>query len=409
MTTDIPEGPLGERDPGATIVGPGGDGGRAEQQQTAEQAPRPAGEGESTEPARRLVSLDAFRGFTILGMLLVNNAALDTATPPQLTHAGWAREVHFADMVFPWFLLIVGVAIPYAVASHKRRGLPLWRYDLRVFTRAAALVLLGCLINSSLVRQPIFDLGVLQLIGLAYLVAAMLYELSPRRRLILAAGLLASHWAAIRFLPVPGVGAGVFTESTNLINHLNRVYLQPLGLRGLISVVPTSALVLVGTVLGDVLRRESETEMRKVAQLLAGGLVLIVVGWLWSLALPFNKPVWTASYVLYAGGWGALALGLLYLLIDVNGWRAWAFPLIVFGMNAITAFVVPILVKVHFLQEWTWRMPDGSRPPLEQAFMHFCYAHAGRIAGGWLYTSAYILFWWMVMLWMYRKQVFLRV
>jgi predicted acyltransferase len=409
METQASAVPTVKEDTGQDAAAHDGNGTRPEDAQSAGQAPDRADEDKAKQGTRRLASLDAFRGLTILGMLLVNNAALDTATPAQLTHAGWNKGLHFADMVFPWFLLIVGVAIPYAAASYKRRGLPPGKRDLKVFSRAVILVLLGCLVNSSLARRPLFDLGVLQLIGLAYLVAALLYELSPRRRLILAAVLLVGHWAAIRFLPVPGVGVGVFSESKNFINHLNEVYLDRYGLTGLISVVPTSALVLIGTVLGNFLRRESANEMRKAAHLMAGGLALAVVGWLWNLDLPFNKPVWTASYILSAAGWGTLVLGLFYLLIDVNGWRAWAFPLIVFGMNAITAFVAPILVKVHFLREWVWSMPDGSHLPLGEAFMNFLFTHAGRIAGGWLYTFSFILFWWAVLYWMYRKQVFWRV
>jgi len=378
--------------------------------------PTAAADGDAKAPAeepggkpKRLASLDAFRGFTILGMLLVNNAALDVFTPRQFQHAAWNDGVHFADMVFPWFLLIVGVAIPFAAASHRRKGLPPWRYDLRVLGRAVSLGLLGCLIDSSLARRPVLGLGVLQLIGAAYLVGAALYELPLRGRLALAAGFLVAHWAAIKFLPIPGVGAGVFKESQNLINHLNQVYLGPLGLGGLISVVPASALALIGTAIGDVLRGETSTSMQKTARLLAAGAGLVVIGWLWSLHLPFNKPVWTASYILYAAGWGTLVLGVFYLLIDARGWRGWAFPLVVLGANAIFAYAVPILVKVHLLQEWTVKAAHGSVVSVQQAFMNFLFLHAGRIAGGWLYTSAYIVFWWLVLLWLYRRRIFLRV
>jgi predicted acyltransferase len=356
----------------------------------------------------RLLSLDAFRGLTILGMLLVNNIALDTMTPLHLTHAPWNQGVRFADMVFPWFILIVGVAIPYAVAAHRRRGLPMWRYDLRILTRAITLVLLGCLIDSSLAKRPVFDLGVLQLIGLAYLVAALLYDMPLRRRLIIAAGFLIAHWAVIRFLPVPGVGAGIFAEKSNVIRHFNEVYLQPLHLSGLMSVIPTSALALIGTALGDTIRREI-SPMRKVGYLLGGGVVLLIAGWLWNLDLPFNKPVWTASYIVFAAGWGSIFLGFLYLLTDVNQWRWWAIVLVVPGMNAIVAYVVPILFKIWILQSWTWKMPDGSVLPLQQALMNYCFTHAGRLAGGWIYTIGYIVFWWLILLWMYRKRIFLRV
>jgi predicted acyltransferase len=357
----------------------------------------------------RLGSLDAFRGLTILGMLLVNNVALDNATPASLTHAGWNQGVHFADMVFPWFLLIVGVALPFSFASHDRKGLPRRQYDLRVVTRALTLILLGCLIDSSLAHRPVFGLGVLQLIGCAYLLATMAYELPLRRRLMVVGGLLLAQWAALRFIPVPGAGAGVLTESENFISYLNETYLAPVSLRGLASVVPTTALVLIGTAIGDMLRRAAFPPIAQAARLLALGVGLIGAGWLWSLDLAFSKALWTASYVLYTGGWGLLILGFLYLIMDVAGWRAWAFPLEVFGANAIVAYVAPILFKVHILQEWRWTMPDGSHLPLQQALLHWCYLHAGHSGGGWLYTGAYILFWWIILLVMYRKRVFLRV
>ena len=103
------------------------------------------------------------------------------------------------------------------------------------------------------------------------------------------------------------------------------------------------------------------------------------------------------------------SLGMFYLLIDVNRWRAWAFPLVVFGANALLAYIAPILVKIHVLQEWRWRMADGSHLPLQQALLHACIVRAGRIPGGWLYTIGYILLWWIVLYQMYRKRVYLRV
>ena len=105
----------------------------------------------------------------------------------------------------------------------------------------------------------------------------------------------------------------------------------------------------------------------------------------------------------------ALLLGLMYLLIDVTGWRLLALPLAVFGANAIMAYVAPIMVKIDILDAWRWRMPDGALLPLQQAILHACYLHAGRIRGGWLYTLGYILFWWLVLCWMYRKRSFWRV
>ena len=127
----------------------------------------------------RLLSLDAFRGLTIAGMLLVNNIALDSRTPAQLTHAPWNGGVRFADVIFPWFLLIVGVAVSYSAASAKKKELSFWRVDLKILGRVLALVFLGCLIDSSLAKRPVFDLNVLQLIGLAYGVASIVGHVKP--------------------------------------------------------------------------------------------------------------------------------------------------------------------------------------------------------------------------------------
>jgi len=382
--------------------------GRRLQEQLAE-PPAPVEDAHAPAPAPRLSALDAFRGLTILGMLLVNNVALDSATPATLTHAAWNQGVHFADMVFPWFLLIVGVALPFSFASHHRRGAPRWEYDRRVILRALTLILLGCLIDSSLEHRLVFGLGVLQLIGCAYLVATAAYELPLPRRLMVVAGMLLGHWAMLRFIPVPGAPAGLLTETDNFISHVNATYLAPVALRGLFSVIPTAALVLIGTMIGDLLRRPGLSAMAKAGRLFLAGAGLIGAGWLWSRDLPFSKALWTASYVLYTGGWGLLVLGTLYVLMDVWRQKAWAFPFVVFGSNAIVAYVAPILCKVHILQEWRWTMPDGSHLPLQQAFLHWCYGQAGHVGGGWLYTGIYIAVWWVVLLALYRKRLFLRV
>jgi predicted acyltransferase len=355
----------------------------------------------------RLVSLDAFRGFAILGMLLVNEKVFGPATPVQLKHAHWHEMPHFADMVFPWFLLIVGIAIPYAAASRLQRGITWPAYFLDVLRRSVILIALGCLIASGYARYPICRMGVLQLIGLAYFVGALLYRLPLAPRLGVAAVFLVGHWAVVRFVPIPGVGAGVFTYDQNLIHYINDTYLGDY-LAGIVGVVPTSALVLIGTAFGDTLRRARQRSMREVAILTGSGAALVIAGLIWSIDLRFSKPFWTASFILFAAGWGALTLGVFYFLIDVRRWRAWAFPLVVAGMNAIFIYVVPILVKIHTIKEWTWP-PHGGHHTVEAAMRLYLFAHLGRVPGGYVYTLGYIFFWWLVVLWMYRKRLFWRV
>ncbi len=369
----------------------------------AEPAPQ-----EDVEPSR-LHSLDALRGLTVLLMLLVNNIALDTYTPTQLTHAPWNGGLRLADLVFPWFLFCVGLAIPFSARSFARKGLPTWRYDLKVVTRAVVLVLLGCLITSSLYKRPLFALGVLQIIGMAYLVGALLYDLALSRRLIVAAALLVAYWAALKFVPIPGVGRGAFDESRNLIQHLNDTYLTALSLAGLPSLVPTAALVLIGTAIGDLLMRNEARQSRTTAWLLAAGGGMAAVGALWNLDLGFNKALWTPSYILFAAGTGSVVLGLFHLLIDANGWRAWAYPLLVFGANAITSYVAPILVKLWVLQEWQVHLTGGRTKPILQWLLDSCTHTFGRVPGGWLYTIGYLVVWWLILWQLYRQKRFLRV
>lgn len=359
-------------------------------------------------PAPRLVSLDAFRGMTILLMLVVNNAALDAATPTQLTHAPWNGGVRLADLVFPWFLLCMGVAIPFSVASYKRRGLPSWRYDLRVIVRSALLVLLGCLLDSAVASRWLFQLGVLQLIGLAYLGAALVAELPFQRRILMAAALLVGYWAALRYIPVPGLARGTFEENANLIKHLDETYLTPVSLRGITSVVPTTALAMIGVLLGDVVRTEWSAKA-KTATLLAIAGFLTPAAVLWSFGIGYNKPLWTPSYILMAGGTGALAIGVLFLVADVLQRRAWAYPFVVFGSNAIVAYVAPIFVKVLVLQKISVASLDGTPVSLQQRLLDSLVAAVGRIPGGWLYTGIYIAFWWTVLWVMHSRRVFLRL
>lgn len=363
----------------------------------------------AVEVKPRLVSLDAFRGFTIALMLLVNNTAVDTATPLQLTHAPWNRGIHLADLVFPWFLFCVGLAIPFSAASARRKKMPTWRYDIKILTRAVVLVALGCLIDSSLLKRPVFTLGVLQIIGLAYLVGALLYDLPMSRRLVVAMLLLLGYWAAIMFLPIPGVGSGVFEENRNLIRHINLTYLAGFNLAGLTSTAPTSALVLLGTLIGDALRRRDRDHTWKLARLTLLGVSFMTLGFIWNLHLPFNKPLWTPSYILFSAGTGALMMALFYLMIDANNRRAWAYPLVVFGSNAIVAYVAPILVKVLILQQWTIPVASGKHVVLLDRILNVFTSHAGRIPGGWLYTATYIVVWWLVLWQLYRKQLFIRV
>jgi predicted acyltransferase len=366
---------------------------------------------ETTIPGRsaRLLALDAFRGLTMALMLLVNNVALGRATPAQLDHAHWHQPIHLADLVYPWFLFCVGLAIPFSAASARRRGVAPWQRDLRVLRRAAILFFLGCVISSAKIKHPILSMGVLQTIGLAYLAGALLYRLRTPYRLSLAAFLLVSYWAAIMFIPVPGLGRGVFEAGHNLIEYFDNAYLVRIHLAGITDVVPTTALVLIATVLADLVRRRDRPDWWKVSWLWVAGALLAGGGILGSLSLELNKWVWTPSFILLMVGTGAIGLGLFYVALDMRRRRGWAYPLLVLGSNAIIAYVAPILFRELVLDLVPVHVGAGKAAPLGQWIIGLLAGRLGPIAGGWTYTFAFIVVWWIVLWVLYRKGIYLRV
>lgn len=352
---------------------------------------------------QRLASLDAFRGLTILLMLVVNNIALDRYTPDQFLHAKWNEGVTLADLIFPWFLLCVGTAVPFSLRAQREKGYARWM--LKAFTRTLLIFAVGLIVDSAIQQKPFFGMGVLQLIALAYGVAALFAFLRVRYRLAVASLLLIAYGGAIMYLPVPGLGAPAFQEDLNLLKWLNDNHLRHLGLAGILSTVPAAALVLIGSAAGQLLAGRDTRAAMKVLGLFVGGILLAVVGWYWSLALPFNKPVWTSSYILFTAGLGCILQAVFYALLDVpkKGWAGYS--LIVFGSNAVLAYAGAILVKVMILQVWT--LDDGRT--LKEAWLDSFVTEYGRIGGGWAFTWSYIAAIWIVLAVLYHRRIFVRL
>ena len=334
----------------------------------------------------RLLSLDVFRGIAVFVMLLVNNIGHAPGVPATLHHAAWNETIHLADLAYPWFLFAIGIAIPFSAASFAKTGQSRRAYYLRVLRRMLLLLLIGFALSSIYERHLMLGFGVLQLIGIDFAIAAVIYQrCSPRYRALISGLLLVGYWSAILFIPIPQLGAGLFAERLNLIDFVNYSYLAPIGLWGLPQIVPTTALVLLGTLTGDFLRAQTPAPEWKSLWLTGAGAALIVLGTLWSLTLPFNKPIWTPPFILFTGGTGALLLGLLHYRLDVRMKRRWAFPFSVFGANALLVYALSVGVM------------DGIIIP------------RGWFTPGWLPVSLYISAWWVVCWVLYRKQWFLRV
>ncbi len=359
-----------------------------------ETPPGTQGAAPATTRAGRLVALDAWRGLTIVVMWLVNNATLGAHTPTALMHAPWGGHLTLTDMVFPWFLFCAGAAIPYATAAAERAGVRGGALAWKLVRRAALLYLVGCFVTSVADHTFTLGFGVVQLIAVASLLAGLLQRLPVWARVALAFALLAVYEALFHFLPLPNGQVGVFQENLNAVDALNDAYLSPLGLKGLLSAVPTTALVLFGAVTADLIRAGRQVWVR----LMGWGLLLAVLGYGLSLTpvlIEFNKAFWTPSYILYAGGLGTLGV-LTFTLLERARWgRALLAPFTWPGRNALFAYVAPILFKTWVLQDWQvgWA---GRAASIQDSLLTVWRAHLGSVAGGLLYTLAFIALWWAV-------------
>lgn len=316
------------------------------------------------------MSLDVFRGATIAAMMLVNNPGNWSATYSPLLHASWHGWT-FTDTVFPFFLWIVGVAIPLSIVRRLEQGQSRRELFTHAVRRAAILFGLGLFLNSfgylidgSLLRDGLGDWfhhylttvripGVLQRIAVCYLAAIAVFLLTEVRGQILTVGaLLLVYWLLMALVPVPGFGAGVLEKEGNFSQFIDNLVLNgPLigthvwkstgtwDPEGIVSTLPAVATCLFGVLTGHLLRQPWSPAVRT-SWIFTGGSVLMFAGQLMHLWLPINKNIWTSSYSIFMAGLAMVCFGVCYWTVDVQGWRRWARPLAIYGMNAITVFVL---------------------------------------------------------------------
>ena len=298
----------------------------------------------------RLISLDVFRGLTVMGMVVVNNPGDWGHIYAPFEHAEW-NGCTPTDLVFPFFLFIVGVSLAYALADVKQRGEPQNPALAQVLRRAAVLFGLGLLMS----LYPHFDfsvvriMGVLQRIALVYLGCSVIYlKTSWRTQAVLLIIFLISYAALLQLLPVPGFGPANLEPTTNLGAWLDRtIFTEPhlwkqsrtWDPEGLLGTLPALGTGLLGVLAAQWLRRPETTAVTTVRGLAAAGVLAALAGLLWNVWFPINKALWTSAYVLFTGGLALLVLAALYWLCDVRGYRRWAKPAVVFGVNAIAVFV----------------------------------------------------------------------
>ena len=347
----------------------------------------------------RLRSLDAFRGLTVAAMLLVNNPGSWSYVYPPLAHAEWHGWTP-TDLIFPFFLFIAGVALAFSLRAWEEQGAGRRVVLRRILRRGLVIILAGLLLNGfpfyhlDTLRWP----GVLQRIGLVYLVAAPAWLLLPAWGVALLSGtLLLGYWALMTLVPVPGYGAGVlepvgnlaqFVDARLLAGHTWKPDWDP---EGLLSTLPAIATCLLGALTGQWLRRQAPSGRVPWRLALAGALA-VAVGLAWALVFPINKSLWTSSYVVFTAGAALLALAPCYGLIEVAGRAGWARPWLPFGTNPLLVFVGSGLMARLLL---LIRVGQGeAAAPLQRVIYQRGFAGwAGPLNGSLGYAISFVLLW----------------
>lgn len=375
---------------------------------------------EQQQPAKRLISLDVFRGIAIAGMILVNMAGLAEQVYPPLLHADW-NGCTPADLVFPFFLFIVGVAIAFSL-SNIEENQPIPTVYWRIVRRSLILFALGLFLNGfwNYDWGTIRLMGVLQRISLAYLVAALIVLKVPRKgQWAIAILLLIGYWLAMSFIPVPSYGMGNLSREGNLGAYIDRLVIGTAHLykgdnfnsqgdpEGLFSTIPAVVSVLFGYFTGDWLRQQP-IKSRTSLNLVLLSLSCMGMGQLWGFGFPINKKLWTSSYVVLTTGWALLLFAACYELIEVRKQRRWGKPFEIIGLNAIFLFVasvllIKILVKTH--------IGTGENAPTTYTWIyeHLFVPWAGAMNGSLLFALLTLAFWWVVGYGMYRRCWFIKV
>ena len=364
----------------------------------------------------RIISVDFLRGLTVAAMILVNNPGSWQHIYTPLEHSTW-NGCTPTDLVFPFFLFIVGISISYSLSVPKTSTDNQSELVIKVIRRAVILFLLGLFLNFlsefsfSTLRIP----GVLQRIAIVFLVSALLFlKTSPRAQLIVSCVLLISYWLLMTLVPVPGIGIPNLEPSTNLgawldysllENHLWK-YSKNWDPEGILSTLPAIASGLIGVITGNWLKTETDKK-DKIIYLFAAGNLMILVALAWDMIFPVNKSLWTSSFVLFTSGIALNALAVCYWRIDVQNFKKYTQPFIAFGSNAIMAYMLS-----EVLANLLYRSVEiGGQMVSIKDFVF------QALSANWINLKflslvlalAWVALIWLPINWMYKKKILIKV
>jgi len=367
----------------------------------------------------RLRSLDFFRGLTVAGMILVNNPGDWGHIYAPLEHSVW-NGCTPTDLVFPFFLFIVGVSIVYAMGKRKTNPADHRTLILRAARRSLTIYLLFVILNliQNFDFQHLRILGVLPRIAIVFFISTVIYIKTEKKTWIWIFWIiLIAYYFIMNFIPVPGIGPSNLEPSTNLAAWLDRTVLttnhmwsgsKTFDPEGILSTIPAIATCLLGIFAGTWMQRTDRTDENKVAWLFSVAGLLILGGLIWNGFFPMNKALWTSSFVLFTGGLAMAILTLSYWLIDVNGRQRFTEPFVAFGSNAITIYVVsgylPLLIGAIHVEE------DGHSINLWQyGYQHLFASWLSPVNASLVSALVYVVILSIPMIVMYRKKIFIRL
>ena len=364
---------------------------------------------------KRLLSIDTFRGMDMLlimglSTLLVSLCRLfpggsEFWLARQMSHVEW-NGLAIMDMVFPVFLFIAGLSFPFSYASQVEKGRTSWQIHRKIFVRCLVLIALGIVYNGFFnLRFPQRYASVLARIGLAWMFAALLYvHCKPKARIIIATVLLVGYGLLITFVGAPDApaGAGPLTQDGCLNGWIDRLLLPGrlhkgnFDPEGLLGVIPATVTAMLGMFTGEFIRLPEErmSGRRKTLWMLGAAAVLVAAGLLWSLSLPLNKKLWTSSFVLVVGGISIALFAIVYYIVEVKGHTKWTFFFRVIGLNSITIYMLQQIVPMGNVSGF---FLGGMASLLPEAW------------GAVLLAAGYLLVCWLLLYFLYRKKIFLKV
>jgi predicted acyltransferase len=357
----------------------------------------------------RLLSLDALRGFDmfwiiggqeiIKGLALIFPGRLSAIAVQQLEHVRW-QGLHFYDVIWPLFMFMVGVSLSFSLGRRKLNGASDKVLYLHAVKRALILFVLGMMAQGNLLQFDLATLhpcySVLHGIAAGYLIATVvMLRFRAKGQAIATGAFLFLYWILLITIPVPGVGRGVLTPTGNAATYIDHLVLGRFAYgenTWFLSYLGFASSVLIGALAGNLLR-SARSAKDKCLFLSAGGVGMVILGLIWSLWFPIIKLLWSSSFVLVTGGISCLLLAAFYRIVDVGGYRKWAFGFLVIGVNALAVYMATMLFDFR---------------KIGNIFVGQLLPRVGRYSNLVEATAAFTIIW-LILYWMYRTKSFVKV